>query len=415
MASLLQRPHRPLPIKLLNTFGGYMMRAGVASRPLADEKLLAAARARTGLGDWGDDSFREPLRLLVDALEREARLTFFGRLAARRWLTQMLVNRLEIRAMQRLHPEIADEPIRRPLFILGLPRTGTTLLHLLFAQDPANRVLRFSEGQAPAFQPAQRRLEPDPRPRKAERELKSLHYLAPQLPAMHLLEANGPQECLVLFTHSFRSMQFEFTYDVPSYSAWLEQQDLAHAYLFYADQLRLLQWRQSGARWVLKTPVHLFGLEALLATFPDAGIVQTHRDPLKVLPSCCSLVGVLRGVTSDRVVPRELGRQFAAKWATGLERALAVRDRVGPDRFCDVHFQELLTDPLVVVRKIYGRFGLPFDAAVEGRMRQALAENPRDKHGVHRYTLGQFELDPVHEARRFAGYCDRFGIAAEGS
>jgi hypothetical protein len=413
MASLPDRPYRPLPIKLLNALGGFLRQAGLLALPLSEEKLLAVGRARTGLGDWGDDAFRQPLRLLLDSLEREAHLNFLGRIAARRWITQMLVNRLEIREMLRLHPEIANEPIRRPLFILGLPRTGTTLLHLLFAQDPANRVLRFSEGQAPAFQPAQRRLEPDPRSRQAARELKSLYYLAPHFLAIHPLEADGPQECTALFANSFRSLQFEFTYNVPSYSAWLEQQDLADAYRYYAYQLRLLEWRQPAARWVLKSPAHLFGLDALLATFPDACIVQTHRDPLKVLASCCSLAAVLRGVTSDHVVPCQIGRQFAAKWAAGLERALAARDRAGPDRFFDVHFQELLSDPLGVVQKIYARFGFPFASAVETRMRQALAENPRDKHGVHRYTLRQFELDPLQEARRFAGYCDRFGIPEE--
>jgi hypothetical protein len=415
MASLQDRPYRPLPIKLLNAVGGFLRRTGVTPLPFSEEELLAASRARTGLSDWGDDSFRQPLRLLVYALEREAHLNFLGRIAARRWLTQMLVNRLEIGAMRRLHPEIAEQPIRRPLFILGLPRTGTTLLHLLFLQDPANRVLRFGEGQAPALQPAQRRLEPDPRVHQAQRELRFLYYLAPDFAAIHPLTADGPQECTTLFANSFRSLQFEFTYNVPSYSAWLEQQDLADAYRYYAEQLRLLQWRQPGARWVLKSPAHLFGLDALLATFPDACIVQTHRDPLKVLASCCSLAAVLRCVTSDRVVPRQIGRQFAAKWATGLERALAARDRAGEDRFYDVHFQELVSDSLVVVRKIYARFGLPFDTAVEGRMRQALAENPRHKHGMHRYTLRQFDLDPLHEARRFAGYRDRFSIPVEGS
>ena len=270
-------------------------------------------------------------------------------------------------------------------------------------QDPANRVLRFGEGQAPAWQPSQCRLEPDPRVRQAKRELRSFYYLAPHFAAIHPLTADGPPECTALFANSFRSLQFELTYDVPSYSAWLEQQDLADAYRYYADQLCLLQWRQPGGRWVLKSPAHMFGLDALLATFLDACIVQTHRDPLKVLASFCSLAAVLRGVTSDRAVPRQIGRQFAAKWATGLERALAVRGGAGEQRFCDVHFEELVSDLLGVVRKIYARFGLPFDTTVEGRMRQALAENPRDKHGMHRYTLRQLDLDPLDEARRFAG------------
>jgi hypothetical protein len=414
MASLQDRPHRPLPIKLLNAVGGFMRRTGVASLSLSEAELLAASRARTGLSDWGDAGFRQPLRLLIEALEREAHLNFLGRIAARRWLTEMLVNRLQIQEALHRHPDIRAESIQKPIFILGLPRTGTTLLHLLFLQDPANRVLRFWEGQAPAFQPTQRHVEPDPRLRQAERELKSLHYLAPHFAAIHPLEADGPQECTTLFANAFQSLQFEFTYDVPSYSAWLEQQDLADAYRYYADQLRLLQWRQHRERWVLKSPAHLFGLDALLAIFPDAQIVQTHRDPLRVLASCCSLVAVLRGVTSDRIDRRQIGRQFAAKWSAGLAHALAARDCAGEERFCDVYFRDLVTDPLGMIRTIYARFGLSLAPAVAERMRQTLAANPSDKHGVHRYALAPFELDPVVEARRFASYRDRFRIPAEG-
>jgi hypothetical protein len=414
MTSLQVRPYRPLPIKLGNALGRFLVRTGVTRVRLAENKLLAAARAQTGLSDWGDKSFRQPLGLLLESLEREAHLNFLGRIAARRRLTQMLVNRLQIQEALRRHPDIRAEPIRKPIFILGLPRTGTTLLHTLFLQDPANRVLRFWEGQVPALEPAQRRVDPDPRLGQAEQQLKFFHYLAPQFAAIHPLEADGPQECVTLFANALQSLQFEHSYDIPGYAAWLEQQDLAGVYLYYADQLRLLQWRHAAARWVLKSPAHLFGLDALLATFPDAQIVQTHRDPLRVLASLCSLVAVLRGVTSDRIDPRRIGRQVPAKWSVGLTRALAVRDRAGEERFCDVHFRELVADPLGAVRKIYGRFGLPLNTAVEERMRQTLAANPSDKHGVHRYTLGQFGLDPAVEARRFREYRDRFHIPAEG-
>lgn len=413
MVSLQDRPYRPVPIKLLNVLGRLLIQTGVTPLPLSEDALLAAARARTGLSDWGGDSFRQPLRLLIDSLQREAHLNFLGRIAARRWITQMLVNRLEIQEALRRHPEIAQEPIRRPIFILGLPRTGTTLLHQLFLQDPANRVLRFWEGQAPAFQPTQRRVDPDPRLRQAERELKSLHYLAPHFAAIHPLEADGPQECTTLLANAFLSLQFEFTYDVPSYSAWLEQQDLHGAYRYYVDQLRLLQWRQPAPRWVLKSPAHLFGLDALLAAFPDARVVQTHRDPLRVLASCCSLAAVLRGVTSDRVDPRQIGRQFSAKWASGLSRALATRSSAGEDRFCDVHFRDLVADPVAVVRRIYERFGLRLDTGVEERLHHWLADNPSDKRGVHRYSLAQFDLDATVEARRYAAYRERFSIRDE--
>jgi hypothetical protein len=349
----------------------------------------------------------------VAGLEQEAHLNFLGRIAARRWLTQMLINRLEIRTLQLLHPEVMGEQIRRPLFILGLPRTGTSLLHLLFLQDPANRVLRVTEGQAPAYQPTERHVEPDPRLRQAERELRALSYLAPHFAAIHPLTVDGPQECITLFANSFRSLQFEFSYNVPSYSAWLEQQDLTDAYRYNADQRRLLQWRCPAERWVLKSPAHLFGLDSLLATFPDARIVQRHRDPLKVVASCCSLAAVLRGVTSDHVERHQIGRHFTAKWASGLDRALATRDRVGSGRFCDVHFHEVLANPLGTVRRIYAHFDLPLAAGVEARMRLALAENPRDKHGVHRYTLRQFDLDPAAESRRYAAYRERFHISVE--
>src|SRR5262249_1473766 len=185
MPPLPHRPYRRLPVALANILGGLLAQSGWPLPALSEEKRLAAASAQSGLSDWGDEAFRQPLRLLIAALEQEAHLNFLGRLSARRMLTAILVNRLQIQEALRRHRESAAERLDRPIFILGLPRTGTTLLHLLLAQDPAHRVLRFWEGEAPAFQPSQRHVAADPRPRQARRQLRIMHYLAPHFAAIH--------------------------------------------------------------------------------------------------------------------------------------------------------------------------------------------------------------------------------------
>jgi hypothetical protein len=406
---------RPLGLRLLNGAGRAARATGLPVLRLDPETLMARAARRTGLHDFGDDAFRDPLRRLVHSLEHEAELTLLGRLIARTDLVRLLENRLHMTAEHRRHPEIAAAPIERPLFILGLPRTGTSILHELLAQDPANRVPMTWEAMHPWPPPERATYESDPRIAQVEKHYAGVDRLIPNFKSMHPMGALLPQECVALTAHDFASMVFTPTYRIPSYQAWLDAADLHGVYAAHRRQLQYLQWRCPGERWVLKSPGHLWALDALLDVYPDARIVQTHRDPLKVVASLTSLVTMLRSMTSDRIDPLEIGAEWTALLAAGLERSIAVRARRLPEgpRVLDVHFAELMRDEIGTVRRIYEHFGLALGADAEARMRRFLAANAHDKHGAHRYTLAPSGLDAAVERRRYAAYQHRFGVASE--
>jgi hypothetical protein len=402
--------HYPLPVRALNAAGGILRALGWEAIALSETSLLDRARRETGLSDFGDEGFREGLRVLLESYERDASLHTLGRLRARNDCTRLLSSALRIQRDLKRHPEILDERIRQPIFILGLPRTGTTLLHNLLAADPAHRSLRTWECLRPSPPPDASTLESDPRRAEAERGLASLAKLAPELAAIHKVEAAGPAECVALLRISFRTMAFETSYHVPGYSEWLDRQDMRPVYATYREVLQLLQWRCPGERWSLKSPAHLFALDALLEHFPDACIVQTHRDPSVAIASQCSLVAVLRAVSSDAVDPHAIGRDVPERFARGMERAMTVRETADPTRFYDVHYRDLLVDPLGVVRALYRNFGLELSDEAARRQRAWLAANPQGKHGSHQYAPEDFGLDAATQSRRWAAYRDRFGV-----
>jgi len=402
-------------VRVVNALGPALERAGVG-RPAFDERgLIDAARRETRLDDFGRDEFREPLRLLLRGYETEARLTLVGRIAARRDTVSLLASRLRLVEDRRRHPEIAAEQIRRPLFIVGLPRTGSTLLHHLLAQDPASRVAQAWEVMTPSPPPERARYESDPRIARAARQLRWLDRLAPDFKTIHPLGAQLALECIAIMGYTFLSSRFHTTYHVPTYQEWLERQDLTPAYAFHREFLQHLQWRVPAERWVLKAPSHLWGLPALFATYPDALVIQTHRDPVTVLPSVASLTAVLQGAFADGLDLAEIGREVTRRWANGLERAIQVRSsgRIAAERFLDVHYHELLDDPIATVRRVYAHFRLPLSDDAERRMRGHLADHPQGKHGPHQYAFEPFGLDPDDIAHRFKGYCEHFGVRPE--
>jgi putative membrane protein len=400
--------HRPNPIlvRAVNDAG----RPFAARIRLDSDELIDVAARRTGLTDQGDDGFREPLRRLVASWEDEAMLSPIGRVAARRDALRLLANRLRMREDRRRHPEIATEKIRQPLFVTGLPRTGTTILHGLLSQDSASRAPRGWDTMYPSPPPAGEAL--DWRVAKSGFQIGWLERLAPGFQAIHPLGALIPQECLVITSHSFMSYQFQTSHHVPSYQSWLQSQDLDPAYRAHREFLQHLQWRRSTGHWVLKAPAHLYGIEAIFAAYPDAGVILTHRHPLEVTPSLASLTVMLRRAFSEHVDPKATAREMSERWAQGMTRALAVRDsgRVPANRFADVDYREFLDDPLGVVRRIYDHFGLELRDDAERRMRRYLAANPKNKHGRHRYSLEAFGLDRDEELARYGTYCQRFGL-----
>jgi hypothetical protein len=398
-----------------NGVGAALRRLGVPPVSLEEARLLDAARRRTRLDDFGGEEFREPLRMVLEGLDAEARLTPIGRIAARQDVVALLANRLQLQDDARRHPGMAAAPIRRPIFIVGLPRTGSTLLHHLLAQDPASRVPQAWEVMFPSPPPEAERYGADPRIARAARQLAWFDAMAPRFKAIHPLGAQLALECIAIMSPTFLSPRFHTTYRVPTYQAWLERHDLRPAYRFHRRFLQHLQWGAPGQRWVLKAPSHLFGLPALLETYPDAHIVQTHRDPLTVLASVASLTAALQGAFTDQIDLAEIGAEVSHRWTEGLDRALQFRRSaaIGADRFVDIRYHDLIRDPMAAVARIYAHLDIALTAAAETRMRRFLAENPPGKHGPHWYSLSAFGLGAEELARRFAVYREHFGVPSE--
>ncbi|HAY21975.1 MAG TPA: sulfotransferase, partial [Desulfobacterales bacterium] len=408
-------PKRSMLLHLINKVGRPLTKNGFSFLRLDEKTLLDKACAQTGLDDFGDDSFREALQVLLRAFETEAGLSFVGRICVHGDSVRLLRNRLRLAADRRRHPGIGAEVIRRPLFITGLPRSGTTFLHALLAQDPAHRAPQVWEVMHPSPPPEQASYATDSRISATARELKWLDLLMPDFETVHLIDARLPQECIAITSHDFRSYTFESMYTVPSYRAWHDRQDKRPVYEFHRNFLQHLQWRCPGQRWVLKAPSHLLALEALLQVYPDAGIILTHRDPLKVLASCASFTEVLRRGFSDRLDKASLAQEVLERWVEGAGLAVKYRQDHDLDRqLFDVHYTALLRDPMAMVRRIYAFFDLELTGAAETAMERFLLANPKDKGGVHRYSLEEFGLTPETERRRFQFYLDFFGIEPEG-
>jgi len=416
MTSTFENARPAWPVSLFNGAARAGSRLGLRERPLTAERLLHEARRKTGLHDLGEGGVELPLRILMDSFDREARLHAFGRLAAYQMLFRVVCNRLKIVDTLARNPDISEQGVRRPLFIVGFPRTGTTLLHNLLAQDPAARPLLMWESVYPTPPPRKETRASDPRIRRTKWDLKATRFLRPEIDEVHDMSAERPAECIALQQHTLVSWAYPVFADLPSYESWLweqERETFVEAYRFYLRQLQLLQWRCAGNHWVLKSPAHLQVLDALVQVFPDACIVQTHRDPSRILPSACSLFAVVRSIMSDDVRPRELGRQALEVTRKILDRMMAFRDRAAPDSVLDVQYRDLVADPWNTVSRIYTAFGLPMPPDMEPRVRRWLAENPRHKKGVHRYSTTQFGLQPGDIEAVGRDYRERFHVPVE--
>ena len=374
---------------------------------LSARGLLEEARAQTGLTDTGAPAFTDTLQTLIASCEQTAALNDTGWSVLAKSTRRHLRNRLSLQAALRANPSLARAGIRGPIVITGLPRTGTTLLHHLLALDPAHRVLRGWEALHPvppaAGGPSEASLV-----EQAESWLAGLYRLVPGFEAIHAATAHSPEECDPLFRNTFAGWHFEIMFDARAYSAWLARADLTAEYADYATQLRVLAGAdETEATWVVKWPGHLGHLDALLATFPDAIVVHCHRHPREAIPSFASLVRTVREAYSDAVSPAAIGPQWLSRWAAATDRALRARE-AAPERFVDVAYHALAADPVAEVRGVYQRLGRSLDPAAEDRMRAWLADNPRHKHGVHRYRLEQFGLSEDGVQGAFSEYLRHF-------
>lgn len=408
---------RRAPVHVYNGVHRALAALGRSPPRFADleETLHRDAREATGLDDFGDPAYLDGLHVLLRAYDEEAHLTPFGRMMVTRELTGVLSARLAVEAGWKADPSLREAPIRRPLFILGLPRTGTTALHHLLAQDPDSQVLEFFLAVAPGPRPPRETWPDDPRYRASERGLRTAYFLDPSLKAIHLLTTDGPEECRHLLGQSFSDDTFDSNATVPSYTAWYRERDMRASYARHRDILRLIQAPTPGRRWVLKYPAHLTHLEVLFETYPDACIVQTHRDPSRVLPSLCSLVTHWRGLYEEGVDARAVARWQLEMWAERMEHAMAVRAQQKPEQFFDLDFREVVDDPVAAVRRVSDHFGFELSGEAERRMRSWHAEHPQGEHGGHRYSAAQFGLVEDEMAGRFAAYVEHFDVKREAS
>ena len=373
------------------------------------ERLIDAARAQTGLEDFGRDSFREGLDVLVASLRDEAALSEVGVLALEGQITTNLVNRLLATDWLARHPALTDAHVDRPLFVLGMPRTGTTLVSYLLDQDPANRSLLRWEALASVPPPEADALRTDPRVDAARESQAMFDALNPEFKAIHYEAPDGPTECVAVFSQDFKSVLWETVANIPTYAKWLAATDVSSAYAYHRRVLQLLQSRAPG-RWSLKSPAHCFGLDALVATYPDARLVMTHRDPIAVVASVCSLVRCLSGTFTDADHAAYINDHWTGVVQDGVERVMAYRAREGDDRFVDVRYDDLVADPVGTVRRIYDHFDDELgDVAVE-RMHRYVDANPKGAHGAHHYRLEELGLDRGELEARFERYRARFGV-----
>lgn len=378
----------------------------------ADE-LLAEAQRRTGLHDFGDPRFREPMEKLLESLDRDARLHEAGRQAQRERVIGSLVTRLTAEAFVAEHPEIEDERIEAPLVIVGPTRSGTTRLHRMLSADPRHFTVLWWENRSPVPRPGTDWRRDDPRIAEAREEVRQVLEAAPQMKAIHPWDPMGPDEDALLCEHAFFSYVPESSVHVPSYRDWMQEQDVTPAYAFLARMLRILQWQKKergerGERWVVKTPQHLGFIETFCRVFPDARIVQTHRDPLSAVPSAASMYSTLWQITSDEVDLSAAGRQCRDRLELDLSRFLAFRARQPADRVFDLWFDEMERDSIGPVERMYAWLGTPFLPETRRALERWLVDNAREKRPPHRYTFETFGLTKDDLLHRFADYREKY-------
>src|SRR6059058_2609183 len=321
--------------------------------------LPYAARTKAGHDELGDEWFLEPLGVLVDALNDEAQLSELGAQMTERRLVALLVDRLRLRALQRAHPEIGDEQVLLAAEICGLPRTGSTLLHRLLAASPQLTSTASWECSYPLPFPGEGP-DAEERKRRARERMEAFLALSPEFAQIHTVTWDGPEEDVILVDRSFTSMSFDSFYWVPSYGIWLRGYDQSKAYDELREWLQALQWQdpsRAGKRWVLKSPHHLTAADTVLDAFPDCRIVMTHRSPVQAVPSYASMVMSMTHQFSDEPDPVEIGQYWSDRFQETLLSFAAVRE-ARPDRFVDVHFKAMLTDPLSEARRVTTALGL---------------------------------------------------------
>src|SRR5262245_63113015 len=385
------------------------------------DDLHASATRLTGLLDFGADDHLDGLAVLLESYAADEDLTPLGAKMSRVSLRGALVARLLSESAWRSYPEHAGVGIEQPVFVTGLPRTGTTALHRLLTADPANQGLELWLTQAPQPRPPRESWAADPVFAQLQAAYAQHHVTHPEFMAVHYIAADQVEECWQLLRQSMRSISFECLAHLPAYSSWLATQDWTAAYRRHRRNLQLIGLRDAGRRWVLKNPSHLFALDELLAVYPDALVIQMHRLPRVAIGSACSLAAHATEGWSRRFTGEVIGRDQLELWARGLEHFMAGRARHDQGKFCDVWYDDCVADPIGTIESVYEHFGLALSGTAADAMRAVQAGAPRSAAGGpapaasgsavprHQYALADFGLTAEQVDERFAGY---LGIAS---
>jgi hypothetical protein len=371
------------------------------------EVLMDAAREETGLSNFGDPRFTEGLNVLLETLDTTASLSEKGRKSNWKRLEQLLSTRLKIEQSFATHPEIREREIRRPVYLTGLPRTGTSALFNLLGTDPAARPLLLWEAFFPDPLDDLPPGEPDPRLEAMKQANERMRASNPDFTKIHFTAADTPEECVLLLAYTFENVHNGIEALMEPYQSWFQGQNLKPSYAYYRDLLKMLDHQRHGDRWLLKSPAHLWAIDAIVDVFPDCCIIMTHRDVLASTASYCSMMETLFEARGCAEQPN-LGETVLEWLARAMERAMAARDASTESRFYDVRFDEFVADPMAVARRIYDHFELPMPDEALQAMRHYVEQNPKGKHGAHSYDLERYGLSEDIVQERLREYIDRF-------
>ncbi|OCW88156.1 sulfotransferase [Gordonia sp. SMJS1] len=367
------------------------------------EDLHSSATRATGLDDFGDTEYLEPLGILLDSYRSEAGLTEIGSKMFRFFLKGALVARLLSEASWKANPGYADVEVTRPIFVTGLPRTGTTALHRLLAADPAHQGVEMWLAEFPQPRPPRETWSDNPVYQQIQAGFEQHHVENPEFMGLHYMDAGEVEECWQLLRQSVMSISYESLAHIPTYSRWLAQQDWTPAYLRHRKNLQLIGLNDPGKRWVLKNPSHLFALDALMAAYPDALVIQTHRPPSTLIASMCSLAEHATPGWSTTFTGEQVGQDQLELWSRGLREFSTARKRYDPAQFLDIDFTDLRNDPMGTVERVYAALDTPMSEDARAAV-TALDEESRSgaRKPKHRYQLADYGLDEATVEAAFA-------------
>lgn len=406
---------RPDWVTRINEEGSYMDIKSVV--PLDENSLIATAKANTGLDDFGEDDWHEPFQILVKSFDSDSELNLMGRLMTRSDMLNALQSRLQVEDTFKRHPEINDEEITKPLYIIGQGRSGTSMLHNILAEDPDNGTTLQWENMFPCPPPEKETYHTDPRIERAEGLIQMVNHVVPEVASMHEFAARIPSEIINLHCLAFRSPWWlSFGGQSQAYAEYLQKQDMIPVYQYQKRLLKLLQWKNPRKHWIIKSPLCISYIPQILETYPDVGFVSPHRDPVKALSSVINLMGTLfwsrtdnpyNGNEFDALTNADLGAMIMSQPIELLESGVLPKEQL-----CNLHYADLIADPIAAVAGIYHYFGMQFTDRGRAILQQYMDDNPRSSRPAHKYNVGDPEQVKV-ERKAYQRYQEYFDVPSE--